>query len=292
MLMIKNYNLAVYNYNSYLNYLINHFKRSVSIQGKIKQKNQIILDSLKKYDIKYFLFHIDLTVTDDFFINKKELIEVLHLKNIRTINSNLSDIRKTTIQEACKKIKINNVVDNINENDIIIIKSNFNNGAAKELNLSKNEKTILKLNYLQESSLSYKIFKKIYIKVIDNNQYIVEKFIENKQDLFYRAYKLYNRLVVSEVVDKNKIKKMPIGISRQNYFFDLFNLDDHKFYSIAYQIKKLSDYMNIDYAAFDIVMSDDNEFYIIDINTTPFWGSVASDKDYEIINYLKSALDE
>lgn len=83
MLMIKNYNLAVYNYNSYLNYLINHFKRSVSIQGKIKQKNQIILDSLKKYDIKYFLFHIDLTVTDDFL---RHWLGVLSIKNrIKTL---------------------------------------------------------------------------------------------------------------------------------------------------------------------------------------------------------------
>ena len=122
---------------------------------------------------------------------------------------------------------------------------------------------------------------------LENDSIIIEKFVKNDQDLFYRVYKLFSRLVISEVTDKKRIKKMPIGIHRKNYFVDLTeNNAGHKFESIIDQINKLSLSMNIDFAAFDIVMSNDHDFYIIDINNTPYWGTLKID-DYEMMEYLK-----
>jgi hypothetical protein len=121
--------------------------------------------------------------------------------------------------------------------------------------------------------------------------FVIEKFIENRNNVFYRAYKVFTKLVISKVVDDNLLKKMPIGINRTNYFINLEDsYSNHALHDMIYQIDKLSKHMFIDFGAFDIVVSDANMFYIIDINKTPHWGATRDD-DLPIMRFLGSSLE-
>lgn len=284
--------LAIYHKFTNQNFLINHLFSCYEIESSVRETNSNILSKIIN-NTKYFIFHITISNTKNYFINKQELLDQLSINNIKLINSNLSDITKRHIQKQCIDLNINNVVNNIRDTDQVIIKSNYNFNNINEYRLSKQEKNILSIN-LDIMPFEYIITTKNKICKYDinleNDSITIEKFIQNDQDLFYRAYKLFNKLVISEVTDKKRIKKMPIGIYRKNYFVDLTEDNaGHKFESIIDQINKLSLSMNIDFAAFDIVMSNDHEFYIIDINNTPHWGILKPD-DYEMMEYLKPGI--
>lgn len=281
--------LAIYNKFTDQNFLITHLFTFYKINSSIRENNFSILNQIID-NTKYFIFHINISNTKNYFSNKEELLNQLSDSNIKSINSNLSDITKIHIQKQCIDLNINNVVYNIRDTDQVIIKSNYNFNNINEYLLSKQEKNILSIN-LDIMPFKYIITTKNKISKYDinleNDSIIIEKFVKNDQDLFYRVYKLFSRLVISEVTDKKRIKKMPIGIHRKNYFVDLTeNNAGHKFESIIDQINKLSLSMIIDFAAFDIVMSNDHEFYIIDINNTPYWGILKPD-DHEMMEYLK-----
>lgn len=281
--------LVIYDKFTDKNFLITHLFPWYKINSSIRENNFSILNQIID-NTKYFIFHINMSNTKNYFSNKEELLNQLSDSNIKSINSNLSDITKRHIQKQCIDLNINNVVCNIKDTDNVIIKSNYNFNNINEYRLSKQEKNLLSIS-LDIIPFKYIITTKNKICEYDinlkNDSIIIEKFVENDQDLFYRVYKLFSRLVISEVRDKKRIKKMPIGIHRKNYFVDLTeNNAGHKFESIIDQINKLSLSMNIDFAAFDIVMSNDHEFYIIDVNNTPHWGTLKID-DYEMMEYLK-----
>lgn len=282
--------IFVYNRYSYDNFLISHIGKNISIQSEIKEDNNNIIKKLEKHSAKYFLFHINLSFIKDYFSNKDELLYKIKKMGIKSINDNLFDIRKSTIQKTCKLLGLPNVVDDIKDDDNIIIKSDYNSNSVPEHMMTKEDKAILNIDF-DTNPIEYMIFKKYELNNINLKKYVIEKFIENNNNLFYRVYKLYNKVVISEVVDQSKIKKMPVGIARTNYFYDLNKIFiNDKFYKILIQVKILSEHMGIDYAAFDIVMSNNKEYYIIDINHTPYWGQITSEKDYYITNYLYEAI--
>ena len=286
--------IAVLHYNSFNDYLISHLKNSKSISISIEEDVDSIVQKILPINAKFVAFHIDISCMDKFFKDNTLLSEILNNYRIITINSKLSNICKDTLQKYCINTGINSTLytPSSDMGEKLIIKSKYNFGGFPEYNLSQTDKQLLNvdINYVP---ISYKVIMQKQLKDIDKKMYHIEKFIENQDHLFYRAYKLFNRLVISEVIDDAEIKKMPIGIKRTNYFFNLDSIDEsNKFYSMVYQIDTLSKSMNIEYGAFDIVMSDEQQFYIIDVNHTPYWGPINynNNTDLELIEYLNLGL--
>jgi len=262
------------------------------LTAKIRESNDQIIRRIEKHDATHVAFHVDISNAERFFENREELLERLSNAGVKTINALLSDISKDTLQRHCALAGLNSVSSEMPEVKKVIIKSKLNFNGWREYNMTKKEKIVLGLEDVPPP-ISYKIIAKENMKHIaipPNAQ--VEQFIENKMNLFYRAYKMFDRLVVSEVTDTSQIKKMPIGIERRNFLYDLSEQNPKdQLQSIVRQIKILSRSMNIDYAAFDVVASDTPEYYIIDVNNTPFWGPLRKPKDLELIDHLRAGFN-
>lgn len=288
---MKEIKIAVYNRNSYHHYLITHVAKTANIAAKIRQGNDAIMKSLAKERATHIAFHVDMSSTEGFFQDKEGLRELLDQAGITTINALLSDIRKDTLQKHCILAGLNSVSTEIPEAKKVIIKSKLNFNGIREHRLTKGEKGILGLKNTPPP-MDYKIIPKEQLKSesVDPNAQ-VEQFIENERNLFYRAYKMFDRLVVSEVTDASEIKKMPIGIERKNFLYDLSEQNPNdQLHPIVSQIDALSKSMNIEYAAFDVVASDKPEYYIIDVNHTPFWGALQKPKDLELVDHLRAGV--
>ncbi|MBY8961785.1 hypothetical protein KJK34_03360 [Flavobacterium sp. D11R37] len=272
------------------------FNTSKIIEGKIGHKTSEIIDQINSSQ-GYFLFHINLTYTNYFFEDRKVLIEALLNKNLVPINANITNTTKRNIQELCKKNKINTVSakEEGDLNELLIIKTDYNYAGISESKLTSSEKK--KLQIIDSShplDIYYKIMprKNVEKGVWYDSSLVVEKFINNKQNLFYRVHKLFNHLVVTEMVDSNLIRKVPDGLPVLNYYYDLdidYTQDKNflRFNSIITQIQKLSIDAEIDYAAFDVVKSDNDNYYIIDINLTPYWGYT---DNQTMFNFIFNAL--
>lgn len=274
--------ISVYEWNAWNGFMFPaicpHANR---IPSKIRQSNQSILDALPA-DTNYFLFQVNLTDSNPFFAAKEVLLETLKERNIIPLNGLLSDISKSRLQETCSTIGINTTraERNGNENDVLIVKTNLNFGGQPELKLNGNEMQALNIAPPSiQIDVNYPVLyrKQIPEAIWDNKELVIEKYISNQADIFFRVYKLLNRLVISEVIDHNLIKKMPEGIPRINTYCDATDMSllpepGIKHANLLKDILAFSDAIQLDYGALDVVRSDDGQHYIIDVNPTPYWG--------------------
>ena len=261
--------------------LINNiFTEHKKIICKKKQDNKEILSQVQESGL--FVFHADRTFDNLYYENKQLLSNELKKLNIRTVNSQLNNISKRYIQKCCELSNINNVMASRlgDKEEILIVKTDLNSRGIPE---NKNRETAFEYLVAPRKNIPEQYWA--------DDTFVIEKFIENKNNIFYRVYKIFTKLVISEVTDDNLIKKMPASIKRINYFIDLKdNYTNHIFYEMIHQIDKLSESMFIDFAAFDIVVSDTKEFYIIDVNKTPCWGETQNN-DLPIMRFLASCLE-
>jgi hypothetical protein len=253
---------------------------TIKIKSTIGESAFSIIDKIPQ-GTTHFLLHLNLTVTKNFISEREKLMESLANMDISVLNGDITDISKQFIQAALGRAGLNTTRARIegDPDEMLIVKSNYNYKGKSESKLNDNERAVLQLLPYKNDLLSYKICKRRELNQLTwaDTSLTVEKFITNQFDLFYRIYKLMGRLVVSEVIDRSEIKKMPEGIDRINAMFDLTadNIHDYKntkYYSILQSVEAFSAFLAIDFAAIDIVRSDDGTSYIIDVNTTPFWG--------------------
>jgi len=201
------------------------------------------------------------------------------------------------LQGLCKQLGLNNTAAPVegDENELLIVKTNFNYGGKAEKKLLRSEARRLNLNSLNyNADIMYPVIERNKIKNEDwnNENLVIEKYIANKYDHIYRVYKLLDKIVISEVIENNVIKKLRVVTQRSNYYYDLNNKNvlsgpNLKFNLLLADIICLSEAMHLDFAAIDVVKSDENEYYIIDVNLTPTWTRGDSP---ELINFLAEGL--
>ena len=85
------------------------------------------------------------------------------------------------------------------------------------------------------------------------------------------------------MINFSLIKKLIHTRQRTNYFYQLSNNEilpggDPKFVDLVKDIVALSQAMQLDFAAIDVVRSNDNKYYIIDVNITPNWNGTDQSK--------------
>lgn len=287
----------VYEWNAWNNALFRAIhKDAIRIEAKICQSNKRILKKIKA-DKGYFLFYINLTKTDLFFKQKEELVAQLKQKGITPLNAKITDTSKAYLQQVCKLAGLNNTKAPIegDENELLIIKTNLNYGGKPEKKLLRSQFRLLNLTADEHNiDVVYPVVERKKIKKEDweNQNLIIEKYISNKQNYIYRAYKLLDKLVISEAIENNLIKKMVTVEQRINHCFDLKNPDvlstaGREYTDLLSSLINFTKAFHVDFGAIDIVRSDENKYYIIDVNITPHWNR----KDHtEVLNFLASAL--
>lgn len=299
MISYKNdhYPVYIYDWKAWQGFLIpSMFNDAIKIEGKIRQANADVFKHITS-DCGYFLFHLNLTKTGFFFKDKEELVAGLKSKGLTPLNGQINDSSKQHLQKLCAQTGINVTRASVDgdENELLIIKTNFNHGGKPEKRLSWTEFRRLRLgsdNY--DNNVVYPVMerKKIKSKIWKDKNLIVEKYISNEENYFFRVYKLLDKIVISEVINHDLIKKMTPGIKRNNYYYDLNDIEilpgvNNKFNGLVKDIALLCQALNLDFGALDVVKSDDNEYYIIDVNTTPNWNIHSPG---EILDFLTGAL--
>ena len=287
----------VYEWGAWSNFLFPSLCTSaIRIEARVRQSNSHILKRLSVRE-GYFLFHINLTKPASFFKNKGELVMRLKERNITSLNAGVNDISKKYLQGVCKQLGLNSTAASVegDENELLIVKTNFNYGGREEKKLRRSEARRLNLHPLNyNADINYPVMERKKIKNEDwnNENLVIEKYIANEYDHIYRVYKLLDKIVISEVIENNVIKKLSVVTQRTNYYYDLNNknvlpVHNLKFNQLLTDVIYLCKAMHLDFAAVDVVKSDENEYYIIDVNLTPNW----SRDDYpELLNFLAEGL--
>ena len=123
---------------------------------------------------------------------------------------------------------------------------------------------------------------------------VVERYIQNPQNRFFRVYAAVDSIVISEAYTDSAVKRMEGPIRRHNHF--LWRDGQRIYGDTAAKLPPLLlqragvflDRFGLDYGAIDIVESEDGEFYVVDLNKTPYWGD---EKQAGMLEHLREGFE-
>ncbi|QDS94626.1 hypothetical protein FF011L_34060 [Roseimaritima multifibrata] len=285
---------AVYEWNAWKDYGIQVWRpRAYRIEANPKDEVSEVLARVKPRT-RDFLVHLNLSRQAAFPQQRSELIAALRQKGIRVWNANVSDITKRRVQAECKRLGLpsTGATRAGNPDEKLILKSNCNHGGVNELLLDQETRAQMGLppvSTLVDGNLEYPIKPRSSMTdEWEDRGLAIERLIENARGVFYRAYLVCGRLVISRFVQpdtESPVKRFKGVFKRDNFHYeDCSRLlespdtDDELSPGLKTVVASFVDGIQLDYGALDVVADDDENFYVIDLNITPYWGAPGQPK--------------
>lgn len=277
--------LAVYHWNGWDGYLAAHlFSDCVTITAKFTDSPGDVLQRLPN-DCKCLLFHLDCSRTVRFPKARAELICALRDRGIRLVNEQVQDITKPFIQGLCQHLGLPTtaLAATLPPTTQVIVKTILNHGGEPEGNFSAAQRAYLGLPPTSRVVGSAKDYKVLALGEVPKSWFSdpalqIERFISNRQNRWFRAYVWLDRLCLTEAFNPHPIKKMLSNTARLDSNFLLQEgryvsadgargVDETLLSTLAAVVAG----MNLEFGTIDAVCSDDPAYYVVDVNTTPFW---------------------
>ena len=274
----------------------------ISISGR----NDSLLSSLDP-GVRCVFIHVDLTDTSIFPADRNAITGLLRNRGITIINAHITDISKRRLQQACRASGIPSVALDgrppVDDATKVIIKTNKNYGGIPEQRLQMTlaaHPEVAAYEQPATESPQYRIcrYGDVTPEVWENQDYVVERFVENSLHLKFRCHVLMDRMVVSAVFDAAPVSRMEWGSARHEMYYagDIRSAEasmaaDFSFVKpladrIAESIRVLRRDLKMDFGSIDVMANDAGVCFPIDINTTPYWGRPDLDA---VVRYLRAA---
>jgi hypothetical protein len=253
---------------------------------------------------RYFLFHINLSVSERFPRARDRFVRELEARGIRALNAHLTDITKRTLHAMCARLGAPDVraARRGDPREMLIVKTDLNCGGRTERTMRRARRRALKLrapSHRIRDTRSYRVIERRRVApgVWDDPTLVVERYIANAARRFHRAYVLREKVVLSEVVCPHVINKNDPGQARRNYRLDgahatplspeptradpgLRGSVPPSLVDLAWRAVRGT---GLDFGTIDILEDDAGAYYVVDLNTTPYWGKESQD---DMTSYL------
>lgn len=296
--------LCIYEWQSWHGFLLPMmFPEATRVRARLGETSSDLMKRLPSH-AGSFLFHVNLTDTRRTPLRRSVFCRALRARGIRILNEHVTDISKHRVQEVCALagLRTTRATRAGDPDEMLIVKTSANYGGEKERLLSPDQRRLLGLaprcrwigrhdGYLirRRSEVGPEFWR--------SRQVIVERFIENRGHVFYRAHKVLDRVIISRMVNPARIKKMLQQIRRTNWNLHLPALEPvldptggprpmpmH----VAQAVSRFCAAARLDVGSIDLLEDDDGRCYVVDINASPFWGEAGYD---HMLRYLAGGLD-
>jgi hypothetical protein len=246
----------------------------------------------------YLFFHINLTRPDRLLRSRPHLIRRLEKAGTVVVNAGVKSISKRHVQAVCRKLGLPTVRAERrgDPDEWLLIKTDRNFGGLPEGDLSDEERHSLGIApapWSANDDHDYSLVKRSDIpsNTWNDPSLVVERYISNFEPRFYRAYLLFHRLLISEGREATTVKSIDRSTFRRDCSFDLREGDKEPVNPELIRAKeivvKYARSEEIRFACFDLMQDDTREFYLVDVNPTPWW---EGDYQAEILPYLREGL--
>lgn len=248
-----------------------------------------------------FAFHINLTDSSRCPESRTELVAELHSRGIQTLNADVLDISKRFVQAACRRagLMTTTAPPEGDASELLIVKTNRNYGGVPEARLSGDDLDTLAISphaIHKQPDHGYLVAPRRDVPAAawDDPNFVVERYIENRSQLFYRIYVLCNRFAISEGRERAWVKT--IGRSDRQRLL-LFSVDSAGQIDATVPpdlqpaidaVLRFVSLTGMDFGCVDMMRDDDGRFYIVDMNTTATWGS---ETEVRIIQHLAPRIE-
>jgi hypothetical protein len=233
------------------------------------------------------LVHLDISDDSPFIASAAGFSSALVAHGIEVLNCNVRDIRKRTVQSACMAYGLPSLIPTPTgpADELLIVKTDLNSGGVREQMLPGRVKKRFNLPPqagVIKSPKGYFVSRRSQIapELWKDQELVIEKYLTNPDGRFFRIYVMKSAIVISAGYSQDRLKRMGGDVRRQNHWFwrdrdsiAPFDADPKLPSALLRTLGVFIDRFDVDYAAIDVIESESGEFYIVDVNKTPYWGS-------------------
>ncbi len=278
--MTKLANTLVYEWEAWDGFLVSHLIADYCRMPASYNDDIVDIDRFLTPNIKAVLFQVNLSEQGMYPYKREQIIEHIKRRKIMVLNEDIVDITKSSLHSILQKAGIPHLAatPDLSEDVKLFVKSNLNWGGEVEERLPEelHEKfigsTARKITRFDEYYLTTK--KDLQPDSWRDTSIIIERYVSNEENSFYRVYALGESVVVVKAHSDHLIKKISgdprdtnILLSKQQ----LRTRDTPLPNALQDVLFQFIENVKIDYFCLDIV-HDNKDFYIVDLNTTPYSG--------------------
>jgi hypothetical protein len=291
--------ICAYDWSNWKGFLIRAIWPNVRrIRADFNESAQEVAQRLPR-STRILLLHLNISVLSPFIADTPSFADVLLKRNVTVLNCHPTDIRKRTLQSMCREFGLPSVATEEAgpDEEMLIVKTDFNSGGRQEQLLSPGQRAQFHFPAQvgrMKSPRDYFVGPRrdITPDIWRDPTLVVERFMNNPLNRFFRVYATVNSVVISEAYTDSSVKRMEGRIRRHNHF--LWR-EGARIVSRATDVAMVPprlievagiflDRFQLHYGAVDFVESECGEFYAVDLNRTPYWGD---EKQRGMIEHLR-----
>lgn len=247
--------------------------------------------SLLGPDVRWFVWHVMPTYKAAMPRHREALCRMLREKSIIGINERVVDISKRNIQSVLAGLGLptTEATPEGDPHEKLFIKSNHNYGGMAERLMSKEMRDYFGIAVPHPQAPEFKSYlvavrQQVQPLAFNLADVFVERFVGNTAEVFFRAFVLFDAVVLSRIVCGRVIKKA-LGAEQRDDYFLTFSEASSGFASapdeiarkIMVDLARFCPTFGLDMGAVDVLLDDDGVPHIIDANPTA-WGGENCDR--------------
>jgi len=290
---------VIYQWNAWNNFLLPRLlPNSIRIDAHVTDRAAAVLRHVPK-TTPLFAFHIDCTMTARFPRERDELTRSLEQSGTRILNSTVTDISKRRLQEMCASLGLPTVAaaEHGAADELLIVKTNLNSAGLPESRLSYWDRRRLGVRSPKviTGREDYRVLPRREIPAAwwKDETLVVQKYITNQRDVWYRVYAWFDRLAVFEGVCRSTAVRRMYHAEQKRCGLYVENSapggafvggDDCAPQSLLDCISRFRAGHALAFCSLDVMEDDEGRFYIVDLNVTPF----CRDGDADYVRFLQT----
>ena len=249
------------------------------------------------------LFHINLSQPGRLPQRRDLVIRRLKRQGVDVWNACVHDISKAAIQRWNRNIGLSHTEASRrgHGSELLIVKTQENAFGAPERRLSSVERVALGYPRLRSTPIDgaeYPVLTREQIPAEwwRRSDLFVERFIENRENEFFRFYIAGPRCVLSHCFSDDIVKRTRSTHDRINYLLTRQEATGLLYDAVLppsargalRSVLRFADAFALDFGAIDVVCDDHQNPYIVDVNPTPWWGN---DEQPGLLEHLRVAFE-
>jgi hypothetical protein len=229
-------------------------------------------------------FQINLSVRGRLPLRVRDLTNRFVERGVSVVNGLVQDIRKSTLHAHLEAIGLSSpkAAPTGPDDEILFVKTSLNYGGDLERWLPPESIAAGGLEHLVSPEIGAYQYKtvergKLQESIWKDPAIVVEKFVANSENSFYRVYFSGERIIIVEAFAPGTIKKLSNDARDTNFVTDLEHLkagtDE---LSISATLKRdvatFVENTPVEFGCIDIMHDGYDNHYIVDLNLTPYAG--------------------
>jgi len=270
--------ILVYTWQAWQHFLISHLVADdCRVKGRYGDDWQDIAKHLTP-NIRAVLFQVNLSYSKFFPARRKQIVAALRRRKILVLNTEVQDISKRNLHQLLERAGLRSLraADSGPAKEMLFVKSNLNSGGEIELRMPQE----LRPQFLPRQPCLIRRWDSYYVAergdiaapLWSNDSIVIEKYIENPGNGFFRVYGFGDSIIVVEGHSNHVIKKLSGRRIEKNIYLSRRQVLGQKTElapDLQEQVKGFMLRYPLTYFCLDIV-HDGQTHYIVDLNLTPY----------------------